>query len=107
MAQNTRTWRVDSAHRQPPQPKLFDLPNRYEIQRLLMLLDDEDLDLRQFSKELSPNPGLKRYLIACANFRLVSRDNRIRDAVHAFAYLGMRGMKEILFSLTTPESATA
>jgi hypothetical protein len=108
METNSTTWRVDKPYFGPPAPKMFDLPNRYEIQRLLMLLDDDNLDWQKFAVEMAPNAGLQQYILAHANYFLPSRDNRIHNAVHAFAYLGMGRLKQMLHALTArPEAAAS
>ncbi len=94
-----RRFRMDHGHAALPVPHLFDLPNRYELQRLRMLLDDDDLDLQKLNQEVSADEGLQRYILAYANARLASLRNRVTDPVHAFAMLGINGLRRLLADL--------
>lgn len=89
-------WRLDEPHRKPPNPHLFDLPRKPEIRLLLLQLDDEDLELRRFARRLSLFPGLNRYVVAMANYRMADRGRRINDSAHASAVLGIRGLHRTL-----------
>lgn len=82
-----------------PRPETFDLPNRYELQRLVLLLRDEDLDLRAFSKELRRSPGLVRYLKAHVNYILPSDENYITDPNHAVVMLGINPLLALMQEL--------
>ncbi|MEO2032151.1 MAG: hypothetical protein ABGZ35_08700 [Planctomycetaceae bacterium] len=95
----TPRWRFDQTHRQPPNPHLFDFPKKPEIRLLLVQLDDEDVELRGFARRLSTFPGLNRYVVAMANYRLAAVDRRIDDSGHASVLLGIRGLHDVLESL--------
>ena len=82
-----------------PRPETFDLPSRYELQRLVLLLRDEDLDLRAFSNELRRSPGLVRYLKAHVNYILPSDENYITDPNHAVVMLGINPLQALLQNL--------
>ena len=89
-------WRFDEPHREPPNPHMFELPRKSEIRLLLLQLDDEEMELRRFSRRLSLFPGLNRYVIAMANYRLADRDRRINDSAHASALLGINELHKTL-----------
>lgn len=88
-----------SPRRTPPRPELFDLPSRYEIQRLMMLLRDEDLEINGFVAELRRSPGLQQYIRAAANARLASDEHYVTDPAHALMLLGMNPTHELLRAL--------
>ena len=77
----------------------FDFPKKPEIRLLLVQLDDEDVELRGFARRLSTFPGLNRYVVAMANYRLAAVDRRIDDSGHASVLLGIRGLHDVLESL--------
>lgn len=93
--------RLHEPHRQPPSPKLFKLPNRYEIKRLLMLLDSDDVDLRSMTKEFGREPGMQEYVLAYSNFVSRSKEKRIQSPFHACAMLGTSGLERMLTELLT------
>lgn len=105
----TRRWRLDQPHRQPPNPQLFDFPKKPEIRLLLVQLDDEDVELRNFARRLSMYPGLNRYVVSMANYRLAAVDRRVNDSAHAAVLLGIRGLHNVLEPLLEddPQQATA
>ena len=92
-------WRIDLAHRIPPDPHMFTLPKKPEIRLLMVQLDDDDVELRSFSRRLAKYPGLYRYVVAYANYMLPSRERRVSDASHAMALLGIRRVHDVLGSL--------
>ncbi|MEZ6061512.1 MAG: HDOD domain-containing protein [Planctomycetaceae bacterium] len=102
-----RRIRMDRHHTPPPAPHLFELPNRYELQRLQLLLDDDDLDLQKLRAEISLSEGLQRYILAFANSRVASMTNRITDPVHAFALLGMNRLRRMLANLIEQHQMSA
>ncbi|MCA9061187.1 MAG: HDOD domain-containing protein [Planctomycetaceae bacterium] len=87
--------------RHPPRPEMFNLPSRYELQRLMLLLRDEDLEIRSFVAELRRNTGLVQFLKATANSRLTSDEHYITDPGHAVVMLGMRQTHDLLSQLVS------
>lgn len=92
----TPRFRVDGAELRPPTPHAFALPASSEIRLLTMWLLREDVTLSEFGERLSKFGGLSRYVCAVANYRGRRHEVMIRNPVHASAYLGIRGLQEIL-----------
>lgn len=100
----TPRWRLHQPQRQPPSPHLFDFPKKPEIRLLLVQLEDEDVELRGFARRLTTFPGLNRYVLAMANYRLAAVDRRIDDSAHASVLLGIRGLHDVLEPLLEEET---
>ncbi len=100
-------WRLDQPHRKPPNPHMYDMPNRPEIELLLVQLDDVDLDFRDFSQRLSRFPGLDRYVVAYANHFVNSPRTRVEGSDHASALLGIRGLRQAFEPILEDDGPTA
>lgn len=109
MAKQTSTsqWRLDEPHFQPPNPHMYELPERPEIELLLLQLDDDELDFRDFSQRLGRFPGLNRYVVALANYYLSGKGQRIEDSAHAATVLGISGLQRYIEPLTRDDQATS
>ena len=100
-----RQWRLDEPQRKPPNPHMFDLPKKPDIELLLLQLDDKDLEIPQFAERLTRFPGLNRYMLATVNYRLSGKqkEQRINDSSHASALLGISGLHRLLEPLLEHE----
>ena len=115
----TPRFRVDAAQFKPPPPHTFDLPGIVEIRRLALCLDGEEVNISDFGERLASHQGLSRYVIAVANHTAalskssvraasaVREDSVIREPTHAAAFLGLRGLRRVLDTLTVESSVDA
>ena len=89
----TPKFRLDAAHREPPSPHMFSLPDQSDLRRLSLWLDHEDVTLSEFGEKIARYNGLSRYLMAYANWASHRKDSHIHDPTHAAAYLGITRLK--------------
>ena len=100
-------WRLDQPEFQPPNPHMYDLPEQKEIRSLMLHLNDQDLDFREFSERLNRFPGLNRYVVALANYYVPGGDRRVESSAHAAALLGIRGLQNYFEPLTDDDRQRA
>jgi len=118
-AKATPKFRVDGSQLKPPPPHAFDLPKTVEIRRLALCLDSDEASISDFGERLASHQGLSRYVIAVANHTAalskstaraasaIREDSVIREPTHAAAFLGLRGLRRVLNSLTVESSVDA
>lgn len=93
---HTRMMRIDQSRLPVPEPAMFTIPEAADLRRLLLRLEDDDVDAHVFAERLVKHPGLSSYVIAFANYRARSPDSQIIDPIHASAFLGINGLHEVL-----------
>ncbi|MCP4785849.1 MAG: hypothetical protein GY903_05965 [Fuerstiella sp.] len=113
----TPRFRLDPLQLERPAPHIFDLPATRDIQRLALCLDREEMSISDFGERLASYDGLSQYVIAVANHTAAvarstvraqsprreesaeRRDSGISEPTHAAAFLGLRGLRNVLSPL--------